>query len=294
MSKPLNIVVITDDHYVILLAALIRSVEANLKSAQKLIFHIIEDKVSTENKQKLQRSVDAEITTLVWRKMEGLIPEGIQLPLDKTSYPLNIYMRFFIPYFMDEETESVLYLDVDMIVLADISTLFEYDLSNYVVAAVMDPRIKTFDNSWGSIANYKELGFDGSTKYFNSGLLVMNLKLWREQQITDKLITCMNDNIKFANYPDQYGLNVVLANQWLELDSKWNHFATIEMEGDPYLIHFVERKPIYSSYGGTPAFREKFFYYLKQTEWKNFELINESKRMTKKIKNIIAKFLKRF
>lgn len=293
MNKPLNVVVITDDHYVILLAALIKSIEEHVLNASKIVFHIIEDRVSFENKQKLHRSVNENTTSLEWVKMDGLIPAGTQMPIDKTTYPLNIYMRFFIPYFMDSAIETVLYLDVDMIVQADISPLFNLDLSSNIVAAVMDPRIKTFDNAWGGIRNYKELGFDGSTKYFNSGLLVMNLKKWKEEQITDKLIHCMNDNIQFANYPDQYGLNVILANQWVELDRKWNHFATMELEMHPYLIHFVERKPIYKSYSGRPEYREKFYFFLKKTEWKNFQLINESKRVVKKIKNILNKWVKR-
>jgi lipopolysaccharide biosynthesis glycosyltransferase len=289
--KPLNIVVASDNHYIILLAALIKSIEANLSAGQSIIIYIIEDNISASSKKKLQLSVDPQITSLVWKAMSGVIPEGMKLPLDRSSYPLNIYMRLFIPYFIPEDVEKVLYLDVDMIVQRDISVLFYNDLKDYVVGAVLDPRIITFDNSWGGVLNYKELGLPGSTKYFNTGLLLMNTLKWRAENVTERIISCIDNHKKFANYPDQYGLNVVLANQWLELDPRWNHFCTID-HPDPYLIHFVQRKPIYKSYDNIERFKKIFNQYLDQTKWKNFKPIGESSRYIKKIKNVLNKFFK--
>jgi len=289
VPTPLNIVVASDNHYIILLAALIKSIEANISDNKRITIYIIEDNVSASNKKKLQLSIDPKITSLIWRGMKEVIPEGMKLPLDRSSYPLNIYMRLFIPYFIPEEIEKVLYLDVDMIVQNDISVLFENDLSSYVIGAVLDPRIVTFDNSWGGILNFKELGFPGSTRYFNTGLLLMNTKKWRAENVTEKIISCIDNNKKFANYPDQYGLNVVLANQWLELNPLWNHFCTSDHPG-PFLIHFVQRKPIYKSYDNIEEFKNLFYKYLGQTKWKGFKPIGESSRYLKKLKNIINKF----
>lgn len=289
--KPLTIVVASDNHYIVLLAALLKSIEINLREGQKITCYVIADKVSTKNQKKLQLSVNQEITTLVWKQMNDVIPEGTKLPLDRSSYPLNIYMRLFIPYFIPEDIEKVLYLDVDMIVQKDITALFENDLTNYVVGAVLDPRIITFDNSWGGVLNYNELGLPGQTRYFNTGLLLMNTVKWRAQNVTEKIIRCIDENKKFANYPDQYGLNVVLANQWLELDPLWNHFCTFD-HPDPFLIHFVQRKPIYKSYDNSQAFKKIFFVYLNQTKWKNSKPIGEPARYMKKIKNLINKYIK--
>lgn len=294
IAKPLTVVVACDNHYLILLAALIKSIEANIRKEQPIDVYVIEDKITNSNRDKLISSVNKSITTIHWQKMDEVIPAGMQLPLDRSSYPLNIYMRLFIPYFIPKEIEKVLYLDVDMIVQHDITTIFENDLGKNVIAAVLDPRIITFDNSWGGVFNYKELGLPGTTRYFNTGLLLMQTKNWREQDITTKIITCIDNNKKFANYPDQYGLNVVLANQWLELSSLWNHFSTIDTLEKPYLIHFVERKPIYQSYNFNQDFKKTFFYYLDQTAWKGFKPIGESSRYIKKIKNILEKVKKMF
>ena len=292
--KKLHIVVASDNHYIILLAALIKSIEANIRSGQLIEIHIIDDKVAINTKLKLENSINKQITTLVWHSMDTVIPEGINLPLDRSSYPLNIYMRLFIPYFIPEEIEKVLYLDVDMIVQEDITTVFENELGDNVIAAVQDSRIVNFENSWGGINNYEALGFIGKTKYFNTGLILMQTKKWREQDITTKVIECINNNKKYVNYPDQYGLNVVLANQWLELNPLWNHFSPIAIKDKPFLIHFIERKPIYKSYNFIPDFKKTFYIYLNQTEWKNFKPIGESSRYIKKINNILNKIKKMF
>jgi lipopolysaccharide biosynthesis glycosyltransferase len=291
-AKPLNIVVVSDNHYIVLLAALIKSVEENLRPDQQLHFHIVEDNVSTRNKEKLLKSINVNITKLSWKSMATVVPEGVKLPFDRGSFPLNIYMRLFIPYFLPKEMKTVLYLDVDMIVLTDITKLFEIDLNNCVIGAVLDPRIITFDNSWGGILNFNELGLLGTTRYFNTGLLLIDTLKWREQNIAGKVIKCIDENIKFANYPDQYGMNVVLANQWLGLNPLWNHFSTIDTNEKPFLIHFVERKPIYQSYNSNEEFKKIFYQYLNQTQWKNFKPIGELKRYFKKLKNILYKLFR--
>jgi hypothetical protein len=79
----------------------------------------------------------------------------------------------------------------------------------------------------------------------------------------------------------------------LELDPLWNFFSTTNnVPQPPYLIHFVERKPIYASYNFNPNFKATFYHYLNQTEWKGFRPIGESSRYFKKIKNILEKVVK--
>ncbi len=289
----LTIVVSTDNHFIVLLAALLKSLEGNLAKGKQLHIYIISDNVTNRNKQRLQSSISAAITQLSWVEMNDVIPKGMQLPVDGSSYPLNIYMRLFIPYFVPNTIDKVLYLDVDMIVQNDVSILFDTDLSNHVLAAVLDPRIITFNNNWGGVFNYEALGIAGDTRYFNTGILLMNTAKWRAENVTERIISCIENNKKFANYPDQYGLNVVLANQWLELDPRWNHFSTIDPTVKPYLIHFVERKPIYQSYNYNADFKNTFYAYLNQTAWKNFQPIGESSRYIKKINNLLEKFKKK-
>ncbi len=292
-STAIPIVIVTDEHYVIHLAALLKSIETNHKTGEKIEVYVIADGVKKSSQKKIHSSVDPAMFTIKWIKMEDTIPAGVKLPLDRTSYPVTIYLRLFIQYIVPAETKKALFLDVDMIVLEEISKLYNMELGENVIGAVQDPRLLTFDNSWGGIMNYKELGFAPDTKYFNTGLLLINTQKWAEQNLATKIIDCINDNIKFANYPDQYGFNVVLANQWLELDTRWNYFASGDLE-NPYLVHFISRKPFYSSYNYNPKYKALFYQYLKLTEWRNAKPIGELNRYIKKVKNILVKIKKKF
>src|ERR1700744_709073 len=110
----ITLVVVSDDHYVILLAALIKSIEENLSSGTKVDLWIVEDGITSNSKRKMQASINPQITTLYWKNIND-ITHGASLPKDKSSFPLNIYARLFIPYFIPASIEKVLYLDVDMI-----------------------------------------------------------------------------------------------------------------------------------------------------------------------------------
>jgi lipopolysaccharide biosynthesis glycosyltransferase len=291
-SNTIPLVIVTDEHYVIHLAALLKSIELNHISGEHIDVYVIADGVKAKSQKKIEASVDAAMFSIHWVKMEDTIPPGVTLPLDRTSYPITIYLRLFIANIVPKATKKALFLDVDMIVLEDISKLYNHDLGDNVIAAVQDPRLLTFDNDWGGIFNYKELGFDAKTKYFNTGLIIFDMEKWVAGNYAQKIIDGINENIKFANYPDQYGFNIVLANKWLELDTKWNYFASGDEES-PYLVHFISRKPFYTSYSYNPKYKELFYKYLKLTEWRNAKPIGEMDRYVKKLKNILVKIKKK-
>lgn len=287
-SNIIPVVVVTDEHYVILLAALLKSIEANHKTGEKIHVYVIEDHVKKSSQKKLHASVNPGMFGISWVKMEDTVPKGYKLPTDRTSFPLTIYMRLFMPAIVPPGTKKVLFLDVDTIMLEDISKLWNVDLGDNIIAAVQDPYVLTFDNEWGGIFNYKEFGLAPDTKYFNTGLLVVNIPKWTELNVTQKVLDCIKHNIKNANYPDQYGLNVICANQWLQLDPRWNYFSSGDLQS-PFLIHFTSRKPIYTSYNNNPSYKELFENYRKQTQWRNAKPIGEVNRYIKKVHNILVK-----
>ena len=287
-TSPIAIIVACDNHYVILLAALLKSVDHHHKSGETIEVFIVDDGITSGNRKKLASSLVSDKMHLNWIPMDEAIPDDMHIPFDRTSYPKNIHTRIFIPHFIPERFEKIIYLDVDMIMMRDVSELWNVELGDHMLAAVMDPRLKVFSNSWGGILNYKELGFDPETKYFNTGILIINIMKWREENSAVTVVKCISDNEKFANYPDQYGLNIVMANRWLELDPRWNAFASDEC-ADPFNIHFIGRKPMYKTYDNREEFRKIFFEHLNRTKWKNLSPIGESKRYIKKLSNVIKK-----
>jgi len=286
----LNIIVTTDETYLVLLAALVKSIEINYRGNQVIHFFILADNISNTNKKKLAKSINTPNIDLVWIDLDDINFKEYHIPIDWTSYPQNIYMRLLIPYLIGDHVIKILYLDVDMLVLTDIQAIFEIELGNNIVAAVVDPRVKFFSNEWGGILNYKSLGLSGDLPYFNSGLLLIDLQKWRDFNVTKKVINCINQNKKYAQYPDQYGLNVVLPFKWKPINPLWNYYSD-GSEDDPKIIHFIGRKPIYPSYKGNMLYQQLFYRYLNQTLWSNYPKATERGRLIKKMINISNKIL---
>ncbi|WP_285008122.1 glycosyltransferase family 8 protein [Pedobacter faecalis] len=292
-NEKITVVTVCDTHYLILLAALAKSIELNHKTEEKIELIIVEDRISASNKRKFELGIDNKVINVTWLAMSDAIPAQMHMPSDKSSYPLNIYVRVFIPWFVREDVSRVIYLDVDMIMLGDVSELWRMDIQGFPLGAVQDPRIKTADNPWGGIKNYKELGLSADTRYFNTGLLIIDTESWRKHDISQKVLICVQRNQAYLNYPDQYALNVVLANNWFNLADPWNHFVTSGDHIQAKIIHFVERKPIYTSYNNSKHFQNLFYSYLEQTAWKGTPKIGEVSRYLKKIKNLLSKFIKK-
>ena len=74
------------------------------------------------------------------------------------------------------------------------------------------------------------------------------------------------------------------------LEPKWNWFAYQENE-NPSIIHFLDIKPIFTSYDGKDVYEQEFFRYLEMTPWKNFKQISGTQRKIRKIFNKIKKAL---
>ncbi|MDB5157951.1 MAG: hypothetical protein JWR50_2658 [Mucilaginibacter sp.] len=289
-QEPISIVCVCDNHYAILLAALLKSIEANHKTREKIDVYVVEDGFTGKNKNKVSNSVKSDVISIIWLPMKDCLPKGAKVPVDKSSLPLNIYTRLYIPQFIPKGIKKVIFLDVDMIVLEDISVLWHTDLGDNIVGAVQDQFIQIV-SKWGGVSNYAELGIDADNKYFNAGLMVIDIEKWNEADITNKVINCIFENSALAQFQDQYGLNAVLAKVWYHLDPLWNRFAYSE-EKRPFLIHFTGRKPIYKTYEFSEDYKSIFFEYLNQTEWKNFKPVGETKRYIKKLSNILEKFKK--
>ena len=292
MTKLENITLVTvcDNHYAIMLAALIKSLDLNHRSEEHIDLHIVSDHISRSSQKKLEQCVRKERITVIWHDIQQVIPKDTKLPLDKTSYPLNMYARLFIPYFLPESVGKAIYVDVDMIVEQDISLLWHTDIAGKVVAGVVDQLKIIGGAEWTAIPNYKELGFDPNIKYFNSGLIVMDLNKWRKTDVTARIFECIEQNKAHVRFPDQYGLNVVFIDQWHELDEKWNAYANQDLAA-PGIIHFIMTKPIYETYNLNEKYKAAFYKYLNLTPWKGFKPMSKFRNYLQKGKHKLKKKL---
>jgi len=292
MSKKntISIVVASDNFYAVLIAALLKSIDLNHISDEHIDFHIIDDGISRSFRSKLESIVDPKRVTIIWHKSKDIIPNNLSIPVDTSAFPITTYLRIFAPNVVGPDVSKLLYIDVDIIVEDDISKLWSMPLESHTIGAIQDIA-KTVDCEWGGLPNYKELGLDPKTKYFNAGVLLIDVKKWKEQNISEEIISALikyKDKIQLG---DQFGLNVVFATKWKELDPKWNWFASLDSDSNPSLIHFLDIKPIFKTYNSNKVFADRFFEYLNMTPWKGFQPVSGNNRLFRKLINKVKKRL---
>ena len=116
-------------------------------------------------------------------------------------------------------TDIALSMDCDTIVDGDISELWRQDLSNYYLAACMEP-----DKSKQS-------------PYFQMGVVLFNLKKMREDGIDDVIIHALNT--KPYGFTEQDCINEICKGRILEMDSKYNCNRFTKPTQDPRIIHYA-------------------------------------------------------
>ena len=175
----------------------------------------------------------------------------------------SIYYRLFAADLVPEE--KCLYLDSDLIVMGDISSLIEINLSDFSLAAVKNK------GCWDS----KLLGLKSEDQYFNSGVMVLNLEKWRELALGAKAIEFIQNNHSKLRFGDQDGLNAVIAGNWLRLDESFNFQQKMVGErffdesDPPVIVHFTgSSKPWH--FNNRHPWRKHYWQYRNQTPFKKY------------------------
>lgn len=126
------------------------------------------------------------------------------------------YGRLLIAEFMNED--MVLYLDADLIVELDVLEVEHFKFKNEVLAAVGGGK---FAYTLGNKFYTKVLGLSPNLDYFNSGVLILNLKKWRREGLTETCITIAKQYPTLPSH-DQSILNVICAGSFARLPQYYN------------------------------------------------------------------------
>jgi lipopolysaccharide biosynthesis glycosyltransferase len=280
--QPIVLVCAADNNYAMPLAVTVRSAIANLNQNHKIALYILDGGITEANKNRICKSLNKEQVTISWVQPDNTLFENLVLTRHLT---LTCYYRLLITEFLPIEFHKAIYLDTDMIVTGDLAELWAIDLGDHYALAVQDDVELSIGMSEG-LKNYREVGICPDYKYFNSGLLVINLDKWRSEEIGKKVIEYIRQNREYVRN-DQDGLNAVLAGKWGELHPKWNKMPKIyqysSWEHSPFpkviynellqssgVIHFTNSpKPWYAGFRAECQHPQKhlFFQYLDMTDW---------------------------
>lgn len=200
-------------------------------ASHNIVVHILHSDLSEATLARLS-SFEARYKNakILFHKIDSSRFENFGLAIDHITK--EAYFRYMIAEVLPD-IDRVLYLDGDTIVNADISELFDIDLTNFYCAGVSDIYIESVDHK-------RILGLGGL--YINAGVILFNLDEMRKTNISEKLfkLTAEND----YKYQDQDAINVAFTGKIKELDCIYNfkrdHQRTFpEKVPSAKIIHYV-------------------------------------------------------
>ena len=174
-----------------------------------------------------------------------------QISRYKTDISYTVFLRYFVADFVKED--KALYLDCDLLVTKNLDDLFSTDLQDYPLAAVRD---------FGGRAYF-------GREMFNAGVLLINNFLWKQENMTQKLIDLTNEWHDKVDQADQSILNMLFENRWLELDFDYNHIVIHRQFTDyrlpvgrdyPGIIHYLSHRKPWKDLAAQ-TYRDVWWYY---------------------------------
>lgn len=282
-NKGIPIFFAVDDGYIPFLAVTLQSLVDNSSSSNQYSIKILHTNVNEENKRKISKyqreNIDIEFVNL------NCYVEKVKDKLFTRDYYTNTtYFRLFIPE-LYPQYEKALYLDSDTVVLADIAELYNTDIGENLVAAAQEGVIQNIKVYQDYVE--KVVGVASYKRFFNAGVLLMNLNELRRFQFQEKILYLLS-TVKYSVIQDEDYLNRMCKGRVKFVDSTWNKMPididNVKIE-DIKLIHFnYVYKPWHFD---NVLYGEIFWEYAQKTEFINdIKFIKENYTEEKKNRDI--------
>lgn len=271
MNNSINICYALNEGYVDYCRVSMVSLLENNRDS-KITFHILTDQLSDNAQTRLSNVAqpygsDVKIYYMDDSKLKG----------QKTSWSKYSWYRVFAPDVIDENVKELLYLDCDVVVMGNISDIFNRKDANWSVAAV-DDYMTIFPDL------FKRVGYEQAKGYFCAGVLMMNLDYFRKHNLSDTILRFALENPEKIQFPDQDALNCVSKDSRIRLPLKYGildpfyrdvrfarKFAEEVKESidDPRIVHYA---------GCAPWIAEYQHHYFADEFWKYAAMIGGIKK----------------
>jgi len=271
----ISIVMSCDDNYAPYLSVAIYSIIKNKNNNDKLEFYILNGGIKASNIKKIESFVIKLgcVIDFIDINIEKFL-ENCPLPESSKHITLPTYFRFSVARLLPQKIDKVLYLDIDIIVKTSLSELFFQDINAYYAIAVED----TFEYT-NEIARNLEI----NNKYVNAGIMLINLKKWRNENIEDLFF---ENTLKIYHkivFVDQDVINYTLDGKIKYIPLSWNLQQTAyhmsknnlnmsevnDAKANPHIVHYSGHiKPWDTIYHSWHPLTDDYYIYWKHTPYR--------------------------
>ena len=255
-----------DDNYARHMGVALCSVLHNLSPDTQAIIYIVHSKLHKENKKNLESIVDTYHACAHFIEIDPEHLDGLKISHHITP---AAYIRIALPDLLPQTVSKVLYLDCDLIAREDITPLATMEIGAFPLAAVPEGD----QYSWCMNDLKHNAGIPHDAPYFNSGVLLLNLEMWRSQGLSKKILQFVRETPHRIRFHDQDAMNIFLHATYKHLDCRWNFTVQHLWRPETYsaepisIIHFITGvKPWHD--GCDHPMKGEYDKYLALTPWR--------------------------
>ena len=306
----LNILYQSDENYAPYMGVSICSLFENNRSSGSITVYVIDDGISSDNKDRLSAMAAGYGRDIIFLTGENIAAdEDIVRTFEYTRFRKNkhSYYKMFTDRLIPDVDDRIIYIDCDTVVEGDISGLLTIDMEDKPIGMVQDSLVAKVKTS---------VGIDDKDRYYNSGVILIDMKRWKELNCSGRLFEHIRD-VRTYGTVDQDVLNVVLHDEIVTLPVRYNlqpihmdytysqysrvyrHKEPYYSEGeiaaalkDPGILHFlryVGESPWHKD--NVHPYTPYFDRYLAMSPWKDLEKKPSGKGGIFKIEKLMYRFM---
>lgn len=228
----------SDNYYVPYLGTAVYSAIENAADGTNLDILIFENGYSKENKNRLKNmGINKKNVSIRFIDMKPFINRLSVNPNRRVS--INCFAKIFCTDDIFSGYERMIALDSDLLVLSDLMELYRSNMGGRMFAAARDVYAGIMsragyhtDERLGYILlkdYFDKVGLD-ENNYFNSGVIMFDIRRCRMEKVQDKIIK-INNRYPDLMYAAQDDLNILFKDRWMELDPEWNVHNPYSLSG---------------------------------------------------------------
>ena len=234
----LNVLYTCDENYAAYAGISMFSLFENNTDIDRIRVYLVAEGLKEESLSRLReqaKKFDRELVIVDPTQMIETV-KNLNIPTYRGSNSANF--RMFFNTFIDSDVDKLLYLDCDTLVVSSLAPLLSLDMNGKAGAVVRD----------SLTSSYKTLiGLDFDEDYFNSGVILIDTKVWCEKDITGKLLShARNVRSRYCN-PDQDLLNIALRDDKYILPPEYNFQPSHRAFSDKTYFSAYRHTSYYSS-----------------------------------------------
>jgi len=288
----INTVLVCDDSYAQHATVMLRSMLAsNKKSFFKIFCLVPEDFGNTKNMEESIRDLSEDYLNFIYVDPSDFISAKLSGHVSSA-----VYYRLRLDAFLPLDVTRAIYLDCDIIVKDDLSSLWTLDLDGHAVGAAVDD----FLNKNQLVRS--RVGLSPATYYLNSGVMLIDINKWKEKKIGTRALEFCLAHPEQITYWDQCALNHVINGDFKVLERRWNFQSSMMIDGGAWrctpellgqlnaaaIIHFAGViKPWH--YRCLHPAKDLYWTYLRETAWHDYRVPDRT--IINRIKNGLDRYV---